>query len=137
MSRSARQPLFAALLLMVAAAGLLWLMGRPPICTCGRIDWWGNVGPEQSQMLADWYSFSHVIHGILFYAVFALVLKKVPVERRFLYATGFSGHGFQQAPAVGEHLAELIVGEEPSLDLSPLSLDRFARGGERRERFVV
>ena len=57
--------------------------------------------------------------------------------RRFLYATGFSGHGFQQAPAVGEHLAELVAGAEPSLDLSPLSLDRFARGGERRERFVV
>jgi sarcosine oxidase, subunit beta len=57
--------------------------------------------------------------------------------RRFLYATGFSGHGFQQSPAVGEHLAELVAGAEPSLDLSPLSLDRFARGGERRERFVV
>jgi sarcosine oxidase subunit beta len=57
--------------------------------------------------------------------------------RRFLYATGFSGQGFQQAPAVGEHLAELVVGEDPTLDLSPLSLDRFARGGERHERFVV
>jgi sarcosine oxidase subunit beta len=57
--------------------------------------------------------------------------------RRFLYATGFSGHGFQQSPAVGEHLAELVAVVEPSLDLSPLSLDRFARGGERRERFVV
>jgi sarcosine oxidase subunit beta len=57
--------------------------------------------------------------------------------RRFLYSTGFSGHGFQQSPAVGEHLAELVAGAEPSLDLSPLSLDRFARGGERRERFVV
>jgi hypothetical protein len=86
-NRSARRPLFAALLLVIAAAALLWLMGRPPICTCGRVEWWGTVGPEQSQMLADWYSFSHVIHGILFYALFALMLKKVPVERRFLYAT--------------------------------------------------
>ena len=57
--------------------------------------------------------------------------------RRFLYATGFSGHGFQQAPAVGEHLAELVVGKKPTLDLSPLSLDRFAAGGERPEHFVV
>jgi sarcosine oxidase subunit beta len=56
---------------------------------------------------------------------------------RFLYATGFSGHGFQQAPAVGEHLAELVVGREPTLDLSAFSLDRFARGEERRELFVV
>ena len=65
------------------------------------------------------------------------IVGEAPQPRRFLYATGFSGHGFQQAPAVGEHLAELVAGAEPSLDLSPLSLDRFARGGERRERFVV
>jgi len=56
---------------------------------------------------------------------------------RFLYATGFSGHGFQQAPAVGEYLAELVVGREPTLDLSPFSADRFARGVERPETFVV
>jgi sarcosine oxidase subunit beta len=56
---------------------------------------------------------------------------------RFLYATGFSGHGFQQAPAVGEHLAELVVGRSPTLDLSPFSLERFARGSAREEQFVV
>jgi sarcosine oxidase, subunit beta len=56
---------------------------------------------------------------------------------RFLYATGFSGHGFQQAPAVGEHLAELIAGREPTLDLSPFTLDRFSTGAERPETFVV
>ena len=56
---------------------------------------------------------------------------------RFLYATGFSGHGFQQAPAVGEHLAELVVGREPTLDLSAFSATRFARGAERPEAFVV
>jgi sarcosine oxidase subunit beta len=56
---------------------------------------------------------------------------------RFLYATGFSGHGFQQAPAVGEHLAELVVGRTPTLDLSPFSVERFAAGAERPEIFVV
>ena len=56
---------------------------------------------------------------------------------RFLYGTGFSGHGFQQTPAVGEHLAQLVAGVEPALDLSPFSLDRFARGELREERFVI
>jgi sarcosine oxidase subunit beta len=56
---------------------------------------------------------------------------------RFLYATGFSGHGFQQAPAVGEHIAELVVGRRPTLDLSAFSLERFARGETRPEAFVV
>lgn len=56
---------------------------------------------------------------------------------RFLYATGFSGHGFQQSPAVGEHLAELIARREPTLDLSPFSLERFARGTTRAEAFVI
>ncbi len=56
---------------------------------------------------------------------------------RFLVATGFSGHGFQQAPAIGEHLAELVAGVTPSLNLSAFDLARFARGEAREERFVV
>ena len=56
---------------------------------------------------------------------------------RFLYATGFSGHGFQQSPAVGEHVAELVAGREPALDLSAFALDRFARGESRPEAFVI
>jgi sarcosine oxidase subunit beta len=56
---------------------------------------------------------------------------------RFLYATGFSGHGFQQSPAIGEHLAQLVRGEQPSFDLSVFAVERFARGEQRAERFVV
>jgi sarcosine oxidase, subunit beta len=55
----------------------------------------------------------------------------------FFYATGFSGHGFQQAPAVGEHVAELVASRKPSLDLTPFSLERFARGEAREEHFVI
>jgi sarcosine oxidase subunit beta len=53
------------------------------------------------------------------------------------YATGFSGHGFMQSPAVGEHLAEVILRREPTLDLSPMSADRFADGQKRAETFGV
>ena len=65
------------------------------------------------------------------------LVGEAPEVSRFLYATGFSGHGFQQAPAVGEHLAELVVGRTPTLDLSPFSAERFAAGAERPEIFVV
>ena len=56
---------------------------------------------------------------------------------RFLYATGFSGHGFLQAPAVGEVVRDLVLGRPPVVDVSPLSVDRFARHEERREVNVV
>ena len=53
------------------------------------------------------------------------------------YATGFSGHGFQQAPAIGVHLAEAVLGEEHSIDLSALSAERLERGESRTEKFII
>jgi sarcosine oxidase subunit beta len=56
----------------------------------------------------------------------------------FYYATGFSGHGFQLSPAVGEHLAELVTGRQPSIDLTPLRAERFADAdGNRVEPIVI
>jgi sarcosine oxidase, subunit beta len=53
-------------------------------------------------------------------------------------ANGFSGHGFQHAPVVGKLLAELIVeGRATTVDVTPLNLDRFARGELIRETHVV
>ncbi|MGC9541205.1 NAD(P)/FAD-dependent oxidoreductase [Streptomyces sp. UG1] len=56
----------------------------------------------------------------------------------FLYAAGFSGHGFLQAPAVGEVVRDLYLEREPFTDISPLSADRFHLGAEiRPEAHVV
>jgi sarcosine oxidase subunit beta len=56
---------------------------------------------------------------------------------RFLYATGFSGHGFLQAPAVGEILRDLVLGREPFVDVAPLGVSRFALGAARPEHNVI
>ena len=78
----------AAILMLVVTAAVLLAMGRPPICTCGAISLWVNESnsSQTSQMLADWYSFSHVVHGLLFYAGLSLLFRKWPIERRFLVA---------------------------------------------------
>ena len=52
-------------------------------------------------------------------------------------ACGFSGHGFMQSPAVGRALAEEILGETPSLDLSPYRLDRFEQGAGFPEELIL
>ena len=63
-------------------------MGRHPICTCGTIEVWVGArdSPKTSQMLADWYSPSHVVHGLLFYAALWLLVRRWPISWRFLAA---------------------------------------------------
>jgi sarcosine oxidase subunit beta len=60
-----------------------------------------------------------------------------PLVERFLYATGFSGHGFLQGPAVGEIVRDLVLGEVPFVDVSPLAAGRFAHAAPRPERNVI
>jgi glycine/D-amino acid oxidase-like deaminating enzyme len=61
------------------------------------------------------------------------ILGEFPGLKGFFLANGFSGHGFQHSPAVGKVMAELILGEKPSIDISCLSLERFAKGELIRE----
>jgi hypothetical protein len=83
-----RRAALAAILLVLAAAAILLAMGRHPICTCDAVDLWVGArdSPRTSQMLSDWYSFSHIVHGLLFYAALWLVARRVPVQWRFLAA---------------------------------------------------
>ena len=80
------RPLHTLVAVLGISIAILWAMGRPPICTCGTVTIWGEVGPAQSQMLSDWYSPSHIVHGFIFYAALRWLWPKAGIELRFLAA---------------------------------------------------
>ncbi|RAI55211.1 DUF2585 domain-containing protein [Roseicella frigidaeris] len=76
------------LLLILAGAAVEYAMGRTPWCRCGTIRLWQGAvdSPETSQQIADWYTPSHIVHGLLFYAALACVLPRQPLRVRALIA---------------------------------------------------
>jgi hypothetical protein len=87
MKRSSSIVLAVIALLAATAAVELWL-GRLPLGPDGAFGWWeSNIwSSEQSQRFADPYSFSHIVHGVLFYALLWLVARRSPMGYRFLAA---------------------------------------------------
>lgn len=69
---------------------VLYLLGQPFISASGHIQLWVSdvLSPEMSQQLFDWYTFSHIIHGFIFYGVLRLLFPRMSVGARLLLAMG-------------------------------------------------
>ena len=109
-----RRGAFFALATALAIGAILLAIGQVPVCTCGTVKlWWGVVqSAENSQHIADWYSFSHVIHGLLFYCFAHLLWRH--------------WHWFGGKPAAWAlPIAVAFEGMWELLENSPIIIDRY------------
>jgi hypothetical protein len=108
--------ILSMLIVFAAVGGMEYLSGRLPLGPDGRFGWWdGNIwGNETSQRVADVYSFSHIIHGMLFYGLLWLIWRKLPrrLQGRFPRKYWFL-------------FALLIEGGWELLENSPVVIDRY------------
>lgn len=91
--REHRLPLMAWLAVMAAVGTIEWSLGRSLLGPDGRFGFWdGDIwSRENSQRVADAYTFSHFIHGILFFASLRLLMPRMPVHYRFILAVALEG----------------------------------------------
>jgi hypothetical protein len=97
----------AAIALVAAQIIVLHAFGQPFVSATGRILLWVNdpFSPDNSQQLADWYSFSHIIHGFIFFGLLQLAAPRLPLGARLLIAMGIevTWELTENTPAVIQH----------------------------------
>lgn len=93
MHRFLKKPLGVIALLFAAQAAALYYFGQPFICACGYIVLYVRdiMSDQMSQQIFDWYTFSHIIHGFIFYMVLKWAFPRMSVWWRLAIAVGLEG----------------------------------------------
>ena len=103
------------LLMLSLQALVLSMFGQPAICDCGYVKVWEGVvlSVGNSQHLTDWYTFSHIIHGFIFYFGLWFFFPRMPVMRRLLYAVGIEAGWeiLENSQMVIEHYREQALAQ--------------------------
>lgn len=88
-------------------------LGQPFIAASGRVLLWvGNpFSPDTSQHLTDWYSFSHIIHGFIFFWLLKGLAPRLPLPARLLIAMGIeiAWEITENSPAVIRHYRQQAI----------------------------
>ena len=111
----ARTYVLLAIALVALQALVLFLFGQPAICECGYVKLWEGVvlSAGNSQHLADWYTFSHVIHGFIFYWILTLIAPRLSIGTRLLLALGaeIAWEVIENTPMVIQHYREQALAQ--------------------------
>ena len=119
--------LVLSIIVVLVTIVILKAMGRPWIANSGIVKLWHGevVSSENSQHLSDWYSFTHIAHGFLFFFILWLISKKIKLFRKFSIAfvvavtlesiweivenTDFVIHRYREATIALDYFGDSIV----------------------------
>ena len=104
-----------AIIFLALQAAVLFVMGQPLIAASGEVHvWWGAVlSAGNSQHLTDWYTFSHIIHGLIFYFALWYFFPRMSVWTRFFMALGIevAWELVENTPMVIQHYREQALAQ--------------------------
>ena len=113
---SLRTTALSVLGLLSLQSFVLFLYGQPALCKCGVVTLWEGVvaSSGNSQQVTDWYSFSHVIHGILFFFLLRWLFPRASYRVWLLLALGIeiSWELLENTPMVIQHYREQALAQD-------------------------